>query len=207
MRISKRLKAICELVPENSKVIDVGADHALVDIYLNKNKNCTCLATDISSKALGQAKENIKKYKANVQTKVTDGLKDIRLEDQIVIITGMGATTIVKILMRNIKNDIIISSHTNLPLIRQFMLKKGYRIHKEVVIKDKFYYVITYYKYNQGKKTNTYVSPFLTDDEDYMKHLLKHYQIKYDNETNIISKVKYKMIIKKINKALEKKEQ
>ena len=204
MKLSKRLTAICQLVPENSKVIDVGADHALVDIYLNKNKNCTCLATDISSKALGQAKENIKKYKANVQTKVTDGLKDIYLNDQIIIITGMGTSTIVKILMKNIKNDIIISSHTNHPLIRKFMMKKGYRIHKEIVVKDKFYYVITYYKYKKGKKTDPYVSPFLTKDKEYMNHLLKFYQIKYDHETNIVSKIKYKKIIKKINKTLEK---
>jgi len=37
MKLSKRLKAICDFVPNNAEIIDVGADHALVDIYLTKN--------------------------------------------------------------------------------------------------------------------------------------------------------------------------
>ena len=59
--LSKRLQAICDFVTPNSKVVDIGADHGLVDIYLTKNKNCQCLATDISAKSLEKAKENIKK--------------------------------------------------------------------------------------------------------------------------------------------------
>lgn len=200
MKISKRLKAICDLIPENSKVIDVGADHAKVDIYLNKEKNCTCLATDISKNSVEKAKENIKKAKADVQIKVTDGLNNIDLNNQIIIISGMGAHTIINILNRNITNDIIISSHTNTPLIRKFMFKKGYRIYKEIAIKDKFYYVITYYKYKNGKKTNTIISPFLINNKDYMKHLLEYYQMKSTKETKIIKKLKYIYLINKIKK-------
>ena len=32
--LSKRLQAICDFVTPNSKVVDIGADHGLVDIYL-----------------------------------------------------------------------------------------------------------------------------------------------------------------------------
>ncbi len=32
--ISKRLESIASLIPNNSRVIDVGCDHALLDIYL-----------------------------------------------------------------------------------------------------------------------------------------------------------------------------
>ncbi len=39
IKISKRLEAISSLVPINSKVIDIGCDHALLDIYLIQNNN------------------------------------------------------------------------------------------------------------------------------------------------------------------------
>ena len=61
MKLSKRLKTICDFIPNNSNVIDVGADHAKVSIYLNKYKYCHVLATDISENCLTKAKENIKK--------------------------------------------------------------------------------------------------------------------------------------------------
>ena len=38
MKISKRLKAISDFITDNSNVIDVGCDHALLDIYLFNNK-------------------------------------------------------------------------------------------------------------------------------------------------------------------------
>ena len=69
MIISKRLKTIAELVPNNSNVIDVGCDHALLDIYLALNKNTTCIAIDINENALSNAVNNIKKYKLNNQIK------------------------------------------------------------------------------------------------------------------------------------------
>ena len=41
--LSKRLKAIVSLV-ETNEIIDIGCDHALIDIYLtNKGYNCTAI--------------------------------------------------------------------------------------------------------------------------------------------------------------------
>ena len=52
MKISKRLEKIITLVEEDTNVIDVGCDHALIDIYLTLNKKNTCIATDINKNAL-----------------------------------------------------------------------------------------------------------------------------------------------------------
>ena len=63
MKLPKRLNAIASLIEKDTNVIDVGCDHALLDIYLtlqNKNK---CIATDINENALNIAKKNIKNYK------------------------------------------------------------------------------------------------------------------------------------------------
>ena len=107
MKLSKRLQTICDLVPNGSNVIDVGADHAYTCIYLEKEKKCSCLATDISQNALQKANENIKKYNSHVKTLKTDGLNNIKLNNQIIIISGMGAHTIMNILNIKLNNDII----------------------------------------------------------------------------------------------------
>ena len=64
IKLSKRLEAISSLVPVNSKVIDVGCDHALLDIYLYQNKiSNKIIAADVNQNALNNAKDNIKKAK------------------------------------------------------------------------------------------------------------------------------------------------
>lgn len=199
MKLSKRLKTICEFVPNNAKIIDVGADHALVDIYLAKEKNCKCLATDISSNCIEKAKENIKKYNATVKTKVADGLNGINITDEIILISGMGTHSILKILNKNIKNDLIISSHNDIPRLRKNLQERGYRIKNETVIYDKHFYIITYYEYKKHKKQNNYITDFIKDKE-YIQYLLNKYKIKYKNEKNIIKKLNYYKIINKLNK-------
>ena len=54
------------------------------------------IGIDISPKTIERAKENIIKYNANVDTKVNDGLTNIKLKDEIVIISGVGTKTIKK---------------------------------------------------------------------------------------------------------------
>ena len=47
MKISKRLRAIGDLIEDNSFILDVGCDHALLDIYVVTNKkNVRAIASD-----------------------------------------------------------------------------------------------------------------------------------------------------------------
>ena len=49
MKISKRLRVIGDLVKDNSFILDIGCDHALLDIYVVKNKkNIKAIASDIN---------------------------------------------------------------------------------------------------------------------------------------------------------------
>ena len=50
MKLSKRLQTICDLVEENSSIIDVGCDHALIDIYLVLYKHVTAIAADVNQR-------------------------------------------------------------------------------------------------------------------------------------------------------------
>ena len=114
MKLSKRLKAISDLIPDDSFVIDVGSDHAFLDIYLNKYKNCQCLAIDKSKYCTETALANALKYDSEIMAITNDGLNGISLNDEIIVISGMGTRNIVKILDFDITNDLILSSHTNI---------------------------------------------------------------------------------------------
>lgn len=146
MKLKPRLQAIADLIKPNSKVIDIGADHGLLDIYLTQNKNCSCLATDISAKCIEKAKENAEKYQVNIKTKVADGLEGIELSNEIIVISGMGTRLIKKILNRKITNDLIILSHTNIDELKQFLEEINYKIVNEIEIKEKKEYKIIHAK-------------------------------------------------------------
>lgn len=142
IKLKPRLLSICELIEPSSKVIDVGCDHALLDIYLTKYKNCTCLAIDKSVKCTIRAYENSMKYGANLLIKCNDGLKGICLSDEIIVISGMGTKTIKKILDFDLSNTLIISTHTDLDELKQFLNKKNYKIILEKHIYDRRDYTI-----------------------------------------------------------------
>ena len=59
MILYKRLKAITEYIEEGVRVIDVGCDHALLDIYLTLEKKNKCIASDMNLKVLAKTKEMI----------------------------------------------------------------------------------------------------------------------------------------------------
>lgn len=146
MKLKPRLQAIADLIENDSKVIDVGADHGLLDIYLSRYKNCTCLATDISPKCIERAVLNSIKYKTTILTKVNNGLDNLKLSNEIIVISGMGTRLIKKILDRKINNDLIISSHTNIDELKAFLMKKKYKIIKEEKVFEKKEYTIIYAK-------------------------------------------------------------
>ena len=179
IKISKRLEAISSLVPINSNIIDIGCDHALLDIYLYQKKICNkIIASDINANALNNAKENIKKNNLNdyIETRLGNGLDTLNQEDNIntIIISGMGGHTIIGILKNNLKklnsiNTIIIQSNTKLEFLRREITKLNYQIEDEIMIEDnkKIYTII---KLIKGKKKYTkkelYFGPILLKKKD-----------------------------------------
>ena len=152
MKLSKRLKAISDLINPNSKVIDVGSDHAFLDIYLNKCKNCQCLAIDKSKYCTETAINNAIKFEADIKAITNDGLNGIPLSDELIVISGMGTRNIIKILNFDITNDLILSSHTNIDDLKAFLNEKGYYIYKELIIEDGKTYNIIYAKHKGGAR-------------------------------------------------------
>lgn len=179
IKISKRLEAISSLVPINSNIIDIGCDHALLDIYLyQKEISNKIIASDINANALNNAKDNIKKNKLDkyIETRLGNGLDTLNQEDNIdtIIISGMGAHTIVGILKNNkLKlnniNTIIIQSNTKLEFLRKEVTKLNFIIDNEMMVEDnkKVYTII---KLIKGKKKynkkELYFGPILLNKKD-----------------------------------------
>ena len=177
-KLSKRLEVIASFVPDNKKIIDIGCDHALLSIFLaercNKNK---VIASDINANALNTAIKNVKEAKLEdrIDTRLGNGLEVVNKDEiDTVIISGMGANTIVGILryakdkLTNV-DDIIIQSNTDLYFIRKNITIMGYYIDNEKLVKDKGI-IYTVIRFKRGKKKynykELYLGPILLKNSD-----------------------------------------
>ena len=177
MNIDNRLKRITDFIPSDSYILDVGCDHALLDIYLALNrKNIKLIASDINENPLKIAKENIKKYNLEDKIKLekADGVSKINDEVDTVVIAGMGTSTINDIInndlekLKNVKK-IIISSHTSSFELRENMNKKGFKIIDEAVVfdKGKYYEIIVYSNgYEKLSKLDMKYGPIISKRKD-----------------------------------------
>lgn len=171
--LSNRLKEIASFIPDNVKMVDIGCDHALLDIYLYKNrKNIKIIASDINENALEQAKKNIKKYKLDksIETRLSNGLDNINSDEiDTIVISGMGSHTIVGILRMNQKKlinvgNIIIQSNNHIDFLRERILELNYYIDSEKLVKDNNI-IYTIISFKKGKKRynkkEIYFGPYL----------------------------------------------
>lgn len=159
MKINDRLKKIGDLVDANSFCLDIGCDHAFLDIYLvKKNKNIKAIASDIAEGPVKQAKDNIKRegLEESIEVRLGNGLDTYTDEVDTIIISGMGGRNMIGIFKKNIKVlkniDTIILSPNNYQIdVKKFLVKNGFYIDDEELVKDKkFIYQII--KFKKGKR-------------------------------------------------------
>lgn len=173
IKLSKRLKEVATYIDDCSNVVDIGCDHGLLDIYLfQTKKNINIIASDINENALANAKRNIKKYKldGSIKTVVSNGLDNIDTTNiDTIVISGMGAHTIVGILYNNLAKlkrikKIIIQSNNDIDFIRYKLSKIDYYIKEESLVKDAgiIYTVIVFEKGHRFySKKQLYFGPIL----------------------------------------------
>lgn len=184
IKLSKRLQKIAELINEEDTVLDIGCDHALLDIYLSNKYNKTYYASDLRESALDMARSNIKKYSSDkVILKCGNGLDvlDENMDINTVVISGMGYLSIISIL-KNIKrlkniNKLVIQSNSNSEIVRKFILKNGFYIDNESIVLDKnIYYIISSFKRGKRKYSNMDKEIGIMDDillKDYIEIEIK----------------------------------
>ena len=216
MQIRRRLKTIASLVDKGAKVIDVGCDHALLDIYLTLYNSNTCIASDINKNAYEIAKSNIEKYNLTDKINVirSDGFNQIPMDGKYTaIICGMGTTSILNIL-KNKKlqmiDKLIIQTNNDIHEIRKVVTRLGFYIENEVIVKERgIFYVII--KFARGKRKYTWkqlhLGPVLCISKTQEKQ--EYFQFLLDTNNQILDKLPKKYYLKKIklnymNKLLKK---
>lgn len=198
---NKRLIKISSYVKENSKVIDVGCDHALLGIYLILNNKCSSvIASDINPKPLLKAKENVKKYhlEDKIIIKKAPGIEAIEDGIDTVIIAGLGGMTICDILdnkyLKNVKY-LILSPNNKEYLARKKVYKLGYVLKEESLVEYKnIIYPIGYYE--KGKRRLLNKKYRLLDIND--KLVKKYYKQLIDNNYLLLSKIPLKYFLRRL---------
>lgn len=208
INLSKRLLAVANMVQKGSILLDVGCDHALLDIYLSQNKIVKkAIATDIAIGALNQAKKNISISNiSNIETRLGDGLEILNKEDNVdtITISGLGNQKIISILKNNKNklnrvNNIIIQSNTGYYDIRKNIIKLGYYIEKEVLVKENniIYVIISFKKGNRiYSRKKLFFGPVLLKNKNELFNELINNEINKNNF--ILKKLPKEKFIKKI---------
>ena len=152
MQLSIRLSAIAKFVPQGSRVIDVGTDHAYIPIYLSeKGIAKSCLATDINKGPLEKARKNLVAHKiSNVDLKQTNGLEGISCDaGNVIMISGMGGYLIIDILKRGKSlvekmDKLILQPQQDIDEVRKYLHSIGFKIEDEDFVQDdeKYYTII-----------------------------------------------------------------
>lgn len=153
MKLSYRLETIASLVPQGSKVADIGTDHGYIPIWLVKNNiAASALAMDVRKGPLARANEHIAEYglTACIETRLSDGLSKLMPgEADTVIIAGMGGGLMIHILeggghvLDSVK-QLILSPQSEIGEVRRYLAIHGYTLTRERMLKDegKFYTVM-----------------------------------------------------------------
>ncbi len=206
--LKNRLKSLVKYIKSTDSLIDIGCDHALLDIYLVKNNIIDkCIVSDISNNALEQGIENIKKYNLenNIQTRCGNGLEVLNESDNVntIVISGMGTSTILSILDNSYLervNKLIIQSNNDYYLLRKEIIRLGFIIVEEEVIVDngKLYINIVFIRGNKDYSLEElmYGTIDMINKDTYYKYLINKNEI-------ILNKVNDKELIKTLEKEIE----
>lgn len=145
MDLPARLKAIADYVPLGSKIVDVGTDHAMLPVYLIKNKIAiSAVAADLNQGPLEAAKRNIKKWGLDdkIKLRLGNGLENIsENEYNVIIIAGMGGGTIRDILNSSFNkaataDRLILQPMGDSGTLRIWLVNNGWKIADELLVKE-----------------------------------------------------------------------
>lgn len=165
MKLSKRLQTIADFVKKDAVVADIGTDHAHIPIYLIENNIIDkAYACDINKGPLEKAKENIANFgvSENIVLRLSNGLdKMSNKEVDTIIIAGMGGELIIDILNRgkvffDKKNTFILSPHTKVDEVRDYLIRNGFKIIKEdMCIDEGKFYTVMEVRYTENTVMNS----------------------------------------------------
>ncbi|CCI85598.1 S-adenosyl-L-methionine-dependent methyltransferase [Lactobacillus pasteurii DSM 23907 = CRBIP 24.76] len=139
-----RLNTLAEMVDQNSRVADIGTDHAYLPIQLVKEgKVDYAIASDIAQGPLNNAIQDIAQagFADKIEARLGAGLETIKHEDQIdtVVIAGMGGKLMIQILDDAWNKgfhfeNLVLAPNITEPKVREWLMNHNYHLLDEKLI-------------------------------------------------------------------------
>lgn len=171
--LSNRLLACCDFVSPGDRVADIGCDHGYLGIYLLKNGIASnVIASDVNEKPLQSALHNAVKFgvKEHMSFYLSDGIRSIPQEFDVLVCAGMGGDTMISILeaapwLKDPKYRLILQCQSKRPELRRYLTRQGFAICRETLAQDgKFLYPVMEVVYTPGQMLTAaecYITPAL----------------------------------------------
>lgn len=145
IKISNRLKAVADFLPEAAFFADIGTDHAFLPSYVCLNdKNAKAIAGEVREGPYQAACKTIRQYNLSeqVELRLGDGLEVVQ-EDPVkqVVIAGMGGALMTKILeagqtyLKTVER-MIVQPNVDEKSVRQWFYQHGFLITEELILSE-----------------------------------------------------------------------
>ncbi|WP_057719115.1 tRNA (adenine(22)-N(1))-methyltransferase [Lactobacillus taiwanensis] len=142
--LEERLAQIGKMVDPESRLADIGTDHAYLPIALVKEgKIDFAIASDVAAGPLNNAKQDIEQagLEEKIETRLGSGLETLKAEDRIdtVVIAGMGGKLMTNLLETAYQEGkkyptLILEANIGEPLVRKWLMDHQYEIVAEQII-------------------------------------------------------------------------
>lgn len=151
-KLDARLQAAADSLPEGcSLAADIGADHGKLSCWLLASGRVQRMTvSDISKISRAKARDLFWEYGVLDRAEISgeNGLYALKGKHGAIILAGMGGGLVSDILSQDVPLHgarLIISAHTELPLVREAIIRRGYLIEKELLTRagGRYYRVLT----------------------------------------------------------------
>ncbi|WP_035121720.1 tRNA (adenine(22)-N(1))-methyltransferase [Cohnella panacarvi] len=145
LKLSRRLSALAEWVPQGARLADIGTDHALLPVFLAGSGQVElAIAGDVNAGPVEAARKQVRDAGLDtlVSVRLGDGLAVVEPgEVDSVSIAGMGGSLMVRILDQGISrlegvNTLILSPHVAEEAVRRWLTAHQYGIDRETLIEE-----------------------------------------------------------------------
>lgn len=144
LELSPRLAAVAALVPQGTRLADVGTDHAYLPVWLILNRRInSAIAADIRSGPLDHARRTAEEFGLTdrLDLRLCDGLESISAREcDTITIAGMGGETMAGVLSRagwtREGKRLILQPQSTQDVLRRFLADHGWCICSEQVVRE-----------------------------------------------------------------------
>lgn len=194
LKLSKRLQAIYDMVPQSNVIADIGSDHAFLPIALVLNGKVTrAYASEVNEGPYEATVKNIEKHGVSnyVSAVLSDGISELETDVNTISICGMGGSLIVDILDKGKSKlehvtTLVLQPNNNEENVRIWLMNNGYKIVFEKLVEEdgRFYEIIKAEKGDSNyNKEELFFGPVL------LKEKSENFIKKWDNHRAYLVRV------------------